>query len=131
MTDNKNDRKDANHRFLQSNRNWTGVLFIILGVFLLLQKTQVISEIDNWWALFVFVPGIATFIGAFQQYTSNRVVTIKLIARITSGTIITFVGLILLLSWRWGKIWPVFLIIIGIEHLLKNYVRNGNSTSKD
>jgi len=131
MAENKKDHKNVNYHFSGSNKNWTGILFIILGLFLLLQTTQVISEIENWWALFIFVPGIATYIGAFQQYTSTHIVTIKLIDRITSGTFITFVGLILLLDWPWGKIWPVFLIIIGIEHLLKNYIRNGNSTSQD
>ncbi|NQU68188.1 MAG: hypothetical protein HQ510_09630 [Candidatus Marinimicrobia bacterium] len=125
MTEKQHIHQEHDHCHHEPSKNWTGILFIFLGAFLLLQTTNVIDEIDNWWALFVISPGVATYLSAFQQYRSTRKVTIRLIDRITSGTFITFVGFILLLDWQWSKIWPVFLIIIGLEYLLKNYIRNG------
>jgi len=110
------------HRSDHGNWQWTGILFIILGVFLLLQNSGYIGELDNWWALFIILPGIATLGGALKSWHEKGEITRKFIDRFASGVTILFVGCILMLEWPWSKVWPVFLIIYGAEFLLKDRI---------
>jgi len=124
MSENQDFHNNGSRSDKYSSRNWIGILFVLLGIYLLLQTTHTIEAIDNWWAFFILIPGIATYFSAYQQYRESSVITVKLIDRITSGTITVFVACVFLFEWSWSEIWPVFLIIIGLEYLLKHKIRN-------
>jgi hypothetical protein len=101
-----------------SGRMIGALLLIVLGVVFLLMQNGLIMPNFNWWALFIFVPGIAGLANGIGAYRRFGYLTSQARASITGGTITTFVGSIFLFNLDWGKVWPVFIIIPGIFMLL-------------
>ncbi|MBT3251895.1 MAG: hypothetical protein HN729_12775 [Candidatus Marinimicrobia bacterium] len=106
----------------KENRYWTGALLVLLGIYLLLEKSGYIPELENWWALFIVLPGLATIGSAYKSLMDEGIITRRIIDRIASGVTIMFVGCVMLFGWQWSRIWPVFLIIIGTEYFIKDLV---------
>lgn len=114
----------------KETRYWTGALLVLLGIYLLLEKSGYIPELENWWALFIILPGLATIGSALKSLTDGGIITRRIIDRIASGVTIMFVGCVMLFGWRWSQIWPVFLIIIGTEYFLKDLVTGSNKNNR-
>jgi hypothetical protein len=102
-----------------SNGRMVGALVLIgLGIVFLLMQNGVIMPNFNWWALFIFIPGIALLANGIRAYRKFGYLTQQARAAITGGTVTAFVGSIFLFDLNWGKVWPVFIIIPGIFTLL-------------
>jgi len=104
------------------NNAWIlGLILIGLGlVFFVSNVTGFYFQ--NWWALFILVPGIASFANAWNAYREDGRWSKRARGGLVGGSIISLVAFIFLFNLDWGKIWPVFLILIGVNVLLGGWL---------
>lgn len=101
--------------------NLTGGLILIgIGVIFLIVNTTNI-RLDNWWALFIFIPAVANLGNAWRQYQADGRLSRRVRGSLTGGLLISAVAIIFLLSLDWGLVWPIFLIILGLNALLNGW----------
>jgi hypothetical protein len=101
-----------------------GVIIIAIGIFLLLQNVGM-AYLQNWWALFIFIPAAGTLAAAWYQYKKadmhlNRMARTSLI----SGLVLVVVAVTFLLNWSWAIVGPILLIVAGLSIVL-NYTLPG------
>ena len=102
----------------RDNSSWiAGVAIIAVGVIFLLGNFTNF-HLDNWWALFILIPGLMTFANAWRARQEDGHWSKRARGSIIGGLAITLVALIFLFNLDWGKIWPVFLILGGVAALL-------------
>ena len=99
-----------------------GLVLVLVGIVFLLQ-TMGLFFLMNWWALFILIPAIAAFAGAWREYQSAGRVTGGVRGSLFGGLLVTLVALILLFNLDWGMFWPVLLIIGGLGLLLSGLMR--------
>ena len=93
-----------------------GLILIGLGlVFLVSNVTGFYFQ--NWWALFILIPGIASFANAWNAYREDGRWSKRARGGLVGGSIICLVAIIFLFNLDFGKIWPAFLILIGVNIL--------------
>jgi hypothetical protein len=93
-----------------------GLLLILIGGFFLLRNFTG-YQLENWWALFLLIPAVGNFSGAYESFRSsgfNRHTRNQLFW----GFFFTLLSGSLLLAVDLGLIWPVFLILGGLGMLL-------------
>ena len=116
-------RREERERRRAARRSGTGawiggVVLILLGVVFLLQNLGAL-ELDNWWALFILIPAIGSFAGAWNAYrNSGGQLTGTVIGPLIGGLVLTAVAAAFLFELDWGKIWPLFIILAGIGALV-------------
>lgn len=91
-----------------------GLVLVGVGLFFLLGNVLPFEFLSNWWALFILIPAAFNLNRAWQVYRREGHMTSKARGSLIGGLLIGAVGLILLFGLDWSKIWPVFIIIIGI-----------------
>ncbi len=102
----------------KKSNNWIpGVVLIAIGVIFLLSNTTGFY-LNNWWALFIFIPAISNFNTAYRSYQRHGRLTKGARGSVTGGLILSLVASAFLFNWDWGFIWPVFLIIGGLSVLV-------------
>jgi hypothetical protein len=108
----------ANGYHSQRNKGWVAGLIIIgLGlVFLVSNLTGFV--LNNWWALFILIPGIMSFVNAWNVYREDGRWSKRARGGLIGGLIITLVAVIFLFDLDWGNVWPLFLILGGLAVLL-------------
>lgn len=94
-----------------------GVILIILGIVFLGQVWGWFT-LDNWWALFIFIPAAFAFASARGAYRRRGGFSREVAGSLTGGLVLSFVALMLLFDWDWGLLWPVFLVLAGLGMLL-------------
>jgi hypothetical protein len=94
---------------------FAGLVLVVIGVLYLLQETEILPSLTNWWALFLLLPAlgmISAALGAFQgngHHWTSAVVLPFLGGLLMVGlTAVFYFGLNL--SW----LWPLFLIAGGL-----------------
>ena len=100
----------------RSGQLWFAVALIAIGAIFLLRNYAGL-EFGNWWALFILIQASGTLAAAWTAWRSGMhpaAVTGPLIG----GLMMLTVAAIFLLELEWGRIWPVFLILVGIGALL-------------
>lgn len=93
-----------------------GLILIALGVIFLLQNLRGLV-FDNWWALFILIPAVASLARAWQVYRAAGRWTSAARSALVGGLLLAAVAAIFLFGLNWGIAWPVFLIIAGIGAL--------------
>jgi hypothetical protein len=93
-----------------------GAVMIVVGIIFLLQQAGTF-HLDNWWALFILIPTVASWGTAWRLYRSSGRITRSVRSAFFSGLFPLFVALIFLFEMDWGKVWPVFLILGGVGAL--------------
>lgn len=102
----------------RSNDHWVGGLILIgIGVVFLLANTTNIY-INNWWALFILIPGVAKLAKSARHFRDDGRFSERARGSFTWGLILTLVAFTFIFNWSWGLIWPAFLIIFGLGALL-------------
>jgi hypothetical protein len=112
-------QEEQRPRQVQRHRgNTTGGLILIgLGtVFLLSQLTG--WYIQNWWALFIFIPALFQLNEAWQGYRKNGRLNHNIRGSLFGGLLLSMVGAFFLFSISWNLFWPLVLILAGIGALL-------------
>jgi hypothetical protein len=96
------------------NSSWSaGLVLIALGMIFLLQNLAGVS-FGNWWALFILIPAAWSFWRAWMLYHEDQHITHRVANAVYGGLFPFLVAMIFLLNLNWGKIWPIFLIVLGI-----------------
>jgi len=103
-----------------------GVILIALGVIFLL-KNFGFPVPDNWWAIFLMIPGIAALGGAVSIYEREHAWTRAAMGSLVSGLILTGMSLVFFFGFDFGRFWPVILILIGIAALSGASLPRGRS----
>lgn len=94
-----------------------GVILIFLGVLFMVQNFGILVG-GGWWALFIMIPAIGMFAGAYRAFGWSGGFTPAMLGPIIGGVMLTTVSLIFLLGLEWGVVWPVFLILAGLGALV-------------
>ena len=109
-------------RAMEARRTWIpGMILIGLGLIFLISNITGFY-FNNWWALFILIPGIASFGNAWNAYREDGRWSKRARGGLVGGTIISLVAIIFLFNLDWGQIWPAFLIVIGFNLLLGGWV---------
>ncbi len=104
-----------------------GALLIALGLIFMAQNLGALT-FRNWWALFIFIPAVASFGAAWDRYRdAGGQFTSDVLSSLVGGLIFSFVAIVLLfdinLGINWVMLWPVLLILGGAAMLLKVFWR--------
>lgn len=100
---------------------WIGILLIALGLLLLVGPTVNFSQYG--WPFFVLLPGVALLFIALTTTVSNSALAVP-------GTIVTVIGLILLVfsltgHWQgWSYAWALIIAATGVGNYLRGKATN-------
>jgi hypothetical protein len=95
---------------------FAGLLLILLGLALLLEKMN-IPFFVNWWALFILIPAFWSFVVAWNIYQANHRLARFGAGSLTVGILLTLLALIFLFNLAVGFLWPALLIVGGVALL--------------
>ena len=98
-----------------------GLILIFLGVALLLDNLG-IPVLANWWAVFILIPAVWAFIGAWDIYHDNNRLTRRASISLTVGVLLTILAFVFLLNFAVGLSWPVLLIAGGVALLMTGLI---------
>jgi hypothetical protein len=118
----QNGQEPSNANTGRRNNAWVpGLILIGLGlVFFISNVTG--FHFQNWWALFILIPGIASFVNAWNAYREDGRWSKRARGGLVGGSIISLVAIIFLFNLDWSTIWPAFLILIGANILLGGWL---------
>lgn len=97
------------------DKSWFGgaVLILIGAVFLLRNVTGI--WFDDWWALFIAIPGVVALASAWSLYQRNgNRLDGPVLGAALAGVFPLLVAAIFLFDLDWGRVWPLFLIAAGL-----------------
>jgi hypothetical protein len=94
-----------------------GLVLIVVGVVFLLRNFGLPLP-ENWWSVFLFIPGIGLLFGAWTVYQRDHAASPAALAMGGAGTGLIVLGIGFLLGADVGKFWPVILIAVGIVVLV-------------
>jgi hypothetical protein len=90
-----------------------GLLLIAIGALALLRELTDL-RLQNWWALFILIPGLGSLWGAFEAFLRDRAFTQAVRGGLIGACFPFAVALIFLLDASWADWWPVFVILPGL-----------------
>jgi hypothetical protein len=108
---------------------WFAVTLILIGSVFLLRNYAGI-EIGNWWAVFILIPASATLARAWTAWRSGMQRS-AVSGALIGGLMMLSVAAIFLLDLQWEKIWPIFLILIGIGALVPSLLGQRERLPRD
>jgi fatty acid desaturase len=96
-----------------------GLILVVIGLLYLLSELGIVSEVTNWWALFLLLPAAGFLSGAVGAYRRNG-------GRWTPEAVLPLLGSLLLaalaaaflfgINFSW--LWPLLLIAAGLLLLI-------------
>jgi ABC-type multidrug transport system fused ATPase/permease subunit len=92
---------------------FAGILLIGLGIILLLVQLN-IPLVANWWALFILIPALWSFVAAWDAFQDASRLTRRGAWALTVGVLLTFLSFIFLFDLVASLYWPVLLIVGGV-----------------
>ena len=100
-----------------------GGVLILLGIIFIVRNVAGLS-LGNWWALFILIPALGSLMTAYRMYERNG-------GRFTSasrgplvgGLVLLAITAVFLFHLEWARIWPLFLILVGLGLLLTSFER--------
>lgn len=95
-----------------------GITITLVGVALLLSTSGTLN-LGRWWALFIFIPAIGSFVEAIVrfQHGGNRF-TRQVASGFSGGLFLAAVAVMFLLGLDWGRYWGVFIVLAGVSLIL-------------
>ncbi|MCP4417801.1 MAG: hypothetical protein GY805_14345 [Chloroflexi bacterium] len=96
-----------------------GLILIGLGFFFLLSRTTGLY-FHNWWALFILIPAVHNLGDAWSSYRTNGRLRGHARRSLMGGVLFTMVALFFLFNLSWNLFWPIVLIMLGLNALIKS-----------
>jgi len=98
-----------------------GLILILIGAFFLLRNFGLLTIplFDNWWAIFILIPAVASLLNVWRVYRHGGRLNGEVIGSFIGSLVLFSVAMIFLLQLDWGDIWPIFLILGGLSILLR------------
>jgi hypothetical protein len=93
-----------------------GVIVALVGAFWLADNLGFrihFFDLDNWWALFIFIGAISPLSQAWSHYQSEGW-SMRVARHLMGGAAIVTLGLLLFCGLHLHRWWPVFMIIGGL-----------------
>jgi hypothetical protein len=90
-----------------------GAILILVGLALLLQNMG-IPFLENWWALFILIPGLGFLAAAWDSYRDSDRLTRRGAGLLAGGVLLTILAVVFLFGLDFGLAWPVLLIVGGL-----------------
>ncbi len=100
------------NRSVASGQLAFALTLIVIGIVFLL-RNYLALDIGSWWALFILIPAAAMLARAWERWR-DRDDSESVSGPLVSGLLLLTVTAIFLFDLEWGRIWPVFLILIGL-----------------
>jgi hypothetical protein len=98
----------------------TAPAWVIGGVLILVGIIFIVKNVSgfvlhNWWALFILIPALGSLVTAFQMWERHdRRFSAASRGPLLGGLVLLAVSAVFLFNIDWGKVWPLFLILIGL-----------------
>ena len=123
----ENQENNSNKGF--SSTLWLGLIFIGGGAIALLNQMDILSLKLNWWALFILIPAIGSFSGAYNRYRAiNNLFDMSVMMPALIGLFLIALAFNLLVgngwNFNWGLYMPIIFILIGLG-MIFGRSRNG------
>ena len=100
-----------------------GGVLIVVGIVYMIRNVTGLA-LGNWWALFILIPAIGSFVTAYRFWERNdRRFTAASRGPLIGGLVLTGVASVFLFSLDWAKVWPLFVILVGLGALLSAFDR--------
>jgi hypothetical protein len=100
-----------------------GGVLILVGVVFIIRNVSGLA-FDNWWALFILIPALGSLVTAYQMFERNdRKFTAASRGPLVGGLVLLGVTAVFLFNIDWGKVWPLFIILVGLGVLLSSFER--------
>lgn len=96
-----------------------GLILIIGGVILFSQQLGWLGPRYNWWALFILVPALASFGGAFSALQETGKFNAAVRGGLGGGIVLLTLSLMFLLGLDWGVWWPLMVLAGGLSVFLE------------
>ncbi len=94
-----------------------GIVLILIGGLVYIQ-TMKIYILDNWWALFILIPALGSFVGAWRFYRAEGRLTRRARGSFIAGVLFTLVAVIFLLGLNWVVFGPLLLVLAGASLII-------------
>jgi hypothetical protein len=96
-----------------------GLILISGGAIILLNQMDILSFELNWWALFILIPAIGSFSGAYNRYrATNNLFDMSVMVPALIGLFMVALAFNLLGGKGWNfnlsVYWPIILILLGL-----------------
>lgn len=108
-----------------------GIVLILLGVAFLLQNAGYVVLTGNWWAIFIYLAAIASFVNAWRSYRSQGEFGTKAAGSLTWGLVFTVVASIFLFNLSWDVWWPAILVAVGLGIVVGYVLRSRGQEHED
>ena len=102
---------------IKSRSIMPGVMLITLGL-IFLANNLTGFELENWWALFILIPGISNFAEGVRAYRRDGEFSRKARGYFFGSLFMILLSAAFLFGLNFGTIWPAFLILGGLGILL-------------
>lgn len=99
-----------------------GIILIVLGVAFLLERMGILFQV-NGWALFILLPAIGAYVGAWELYQHNGRLTRAAASSLTVAVLLTVLSLVFLLNLAVSVFWPALLILAGLALLMTTLIQ--------
>ena len=103
---------------------WIGAAILIAIGLVYLFRHMGVHVPDDWWAIFILIPAVASLVRAWQVYVRDGL-SGEAARALLGGLVLVAITLVFLLGLHvdWGLLWPVLLILIGIGALVRAYLK--------
>lgn len=113
--------EDRTQRRVGRGGAWWGLILIFVGLIIFAQRAGWLGPQYNWWALFIFIPAIATLSGAFYAYQSSGKFNAAVRSSLGSAVVIFTVAFIFLIGLDWSRWWPLMVLAGGFSIFLSGF----------
>lgn len=96
-----------------------GLILIFGGIILFSQQLGLLGPRYNWWALFILVPALASFGGAFTAMQKTGKFNAAVRGGLGGGIVLLTLSLMFLFGLDWAVWWPLMVLAGGVSVFLE------------
>ena len=108
-----------------------GMVLIIVGAILILQRTNMLGTEFNWWALFIFIPAFGALSTFWKILLKKRRITGGVRSSFASFITIGTLATMFLFDLNWRIWWPLMMIAPGFSIFLNGFVDRKSKSSPE